>query len=65
MRKFKYYDLDGEHDISEHEIILTYWVYWSTEVFRRRPDNTFLITPDNCIDDFCAVNWAEEILDEV
>jgi len=48
--------------ISDYEILLIYWMYWSIEVFRRRPDNTFLITPDNCIDDYVMSNWCTEVI---
>lgn len=46
---------------TDYEIIVINWVWWSREVFNKRPDNTFRITPDNCINDWVAVNWAVEV----
>lgn len=47
--------------ITDYEILLVYWLYWSQKVFERRPDNIFNITPDDCIDDWCNQNGAQEI----
>ena len=49
------------HTITDYEIILIFWLRWSNEVFEKRPDNTFYITADNCIDDFCMLHWCDEI----
>ncbi len=43
---------------SEYEILLLCWCFWSNEVFHKRPDNTFEIVPDNCVDDWIITNWA-------
>lgn len=46
--------------ITDYEIILLHWMEWSALVFKNRPDNTFKITPDECVEDFCVVNWCTE-----
>ena len=50
--------------ITDYEIILIYWLYWSNAVMKNRPDNSESIIPDNCIDDFVTVHWAVEINNE-
>jgi hypothetical protein len=60
-RKWTYYvGIECEETLSERDILLLTWVWWSTEVFKRRPDNISRICPDECIADFLAVNWAWE-----
>ncbi len=61
MRYFTVYEPEGDWIISEYEIILIKWLWWSQEVFKKRPDNTFKIIPDKCIEDFCTTHWAVEI----
>jgi hypothetical protein len=59
MRHFKYQDQDGEHTFSEAQILADYYPYWQEQV--RRVGREHLISPENCIEDWVAVNWAEEI----
>ena len=49
------------YKMTDHEIIVIYWMYWYKEVMRCRPDKALEITPDECIMDFRVVHWAEEI----
>ena len=49
--------------MTELEIIQSYWCWWSREVFNRRPDNSLKITPEDCILDWVAINWAYEVED--
>ena len=47
--------------LSEQDIIDQYWEYWSTAM--KKVNKEDLITRKNCIEDFCIVNWANEIND--
>ena len=47
------------YTLTEEEIIDSYYFHWSREMCRQRLD--YLVTKDNCIDDWVAVNWAWEV----
>jgi len=47
------------YTLTEEEIIDSYYVHWSREMCHQRKDH--LVTKDNCIDDWVAVNWAWEV----
>ena len=52
-----------EKYLTEHEIIVTYWLYWCDQMFNHtQKDLKQLMTPDNCIDDWVTVNWATEVI---
>lgn len=58
MNHYKVYDPSGDFTWSEDRIIEEYWPYWSKAML----DHGGLsprITRENCIDDWCVVNWAE------
>lgn len=59
MRTFKYYDPDGEHFITEDQIIEQYFEYWKEQMSKVKKDS--LINRENCIQDFCVINWATEL----
>ena len=56
MTKYKYVDLDGEHIISDKDIIHQYFWYWSKKMKERNKEH--LISYERCIEDFCTVHWA-------
>jgi hypothetical protein len=60
MRYFEYSDLDGDYIISEEQILEEYWDYWRERMERAGKED--LINPENCIEDFCIINWAFEVL---
>lgn len=63
MRYFSYVlPDDNEIDItkviySEREILEEFWKTWSTEM--KGNGYSELISIDNCIDDWCTMNWAK------
>lgn len=61
MKIYKYCDLDGDHYITEVQIIEQYFPYWSKmmEKAGRKP----LINYQNCIEDFCVIHWAVQVED--
>jgi hypothetical protein len=58
-RYFKYDDLDGVHTVTDEEILREYFPYWQEQM--RKVGREHMISPENCIEDFVAVNWAEEV----
>ena len=68
-RKFKYVDPDGDHYITEQEILEKYWNFWHTKIYtvdtantRKLRDLPLSLQCDRCIEDFLVVHWAEEII---
>ena len=59
MRKFKFLDQDGEHVITEDEIIIQYYPYWCNQMKKVNKENE--ISVKNCIKDFITIHWAWEI----
>jgi hypothetical protein len=59
MRYYKYIDLDGDHIISEKQIIEEYWDYWRERMEHVGKED--LINTENCIEDFCIIHWAFEV----
>jgi hypothetical protein len=64
MKIFKYIepDIHGkpvEVAITEGDIILTYFDYWKSLMAKKGLIN--LITEENCVKDFCTVNYAWEV----
>jgi hypothetical protein len=60
-RYFKFTDQDGEHNVTDEQILAEYYPYWQEQV--RKVGREHLISPENCIEDWVAVNFAEEITD--
>ncbi len=59
MKQFVYCDLDGDHYITEAQIIEQYFLYWSTMMERVGKQN--LISYERCVEDFCTIHWAMEV----
>lgn len=59
IRYFKYSDQTGDYILSEENIIEEYWDYWCKRM--EHVGKKELINPENCIHDFCVINWAFEI----
>lgn len=59
MKYYKYSDQDGDHIISEEQILKEYWDYWRERM--EQADKEDLINPENCIYDFCVIHWAFEL----
>lgn len=64
MRYFTYLDNDASESsrlvpivVSEEDIRRDYYPYWAAKVKERGLDLTF----NDCITEFCAVRWAEEL----
>lgn len=51
-------------EISDHEILDDYWDWWSKAMIQKFGANHAYITPEHCIDDWVACNWAWEKKDE-
>lgn len=47
-------------EMSEQDILNKYWSHWSSLMIRKYGEGHELITEENCIEDFIAVNWAWE-----
>ena len=54
MKYYIYYDQLGEHILSEKQIILEYWDYWTTKMLSVGRSN--LINREHCIEDFCIIH---------
>lgn len=61
MRIFKYIDQDGEHTITDKEIIEQYYPYW--QMGMKRIGKVDQISEEGCIEDFIVVHWASEVKD--
>ncbi len=59
MKYYKYSDQDGDHIISEEQILKEYWDYWRERMEQAGKED--LINPENCIYDFCVIHWAFEL----
>ncbi|MCK4501016.1 hypothetical protein KAU11_11005 [Candidatus Babeliales bacterium] len=66
MRRFSYSDQDGEHTLTEDEVIADYWEYWKGKVERvtRGKPTSAMITREHCIDDWVVVHWAYEMKED-
>jgi hypothetical protein len=49
---------------TEQQILEDYWDYWNARMVAKFGEGHELITKENCIDDWIAVNWAWEKVDE-
>lgn len=47
--------------LNEAEILHDYWPHWSSLMEKKYGKGHELITDENCIDDWIAVNWAAEV----
>jgi hypothetical protein len=57
--RFAYYE-QGSDDaiiVTAADILRDYYPYWSARMLARGGRSP-LITPDNCIEDFCVAHWA-------
>jgi hypothetical protein len=64
MRYFRYLE-QGQDDepvrvtISDAQILREYFPHWKRQM--EHVGKQALISEEACIEDFCAVNWAEEV----
>ncbi len=63
MRTFLYCDPDGDHYITDEQIIREYYPYWAGRMLS--VGKILMATQENCIDDFCVGHWATEVTDEI
>ena len=61
MRRFRVNDLDGIHDVTDAEILETYYPWWASEM--RRLGRDHIISEEACIEDWVVVHWAWEIFE--
>jgi hypothetical protein len=47
-------------EYTEEQIIEEYWDFWSSKMMKKYGVGHKLITRENCIEDWLAVNWAIE-----
>lgn len=59
MKVYCYNDLDGEHKLTELEILKAYYPYWQRKM--RKVDKQEQINPRACIEDWVVVHWAWEV----
>ena len=59
IRKFKYFDQDGEHELDEQQIIDTYFSHWCK--LMKKTGKEHMISRELCIEDFCVIHWAWEV----
>ena len=61
MKYFAFCEPDPDRVLvlSELELLDQYWDYWSKMMLKA--NKSPLITPKNCIQDFCVVHWAWEV----
>ena len=52
-----YCEDDDFLEITEKEILHSYWDFWEEKMFKKYGNYT-LITAENCIADWITVNWA-------
>lgn len=53
-------DGDVTEILTEDEIIAQYYTYWSTKMIQNCPSEP--ITRERCIEDWCIVHWATEVV---
>jgi hypothetical protein len=60
MNKFLYFTQESASpvEITEDEILAEYWEFWKEKMIKKYGFNHYLQTHENCIDDWCIVNWA-------
>ena len=59
MRFFAYEDELGAYALTDEEILTTHYKEWRNKVLSKKGMESY--TPEDCIQDFCIVNWAWEI----
>lgn len=59
MRTFRYVDQDGEHTVTEEEILKDFYPEWCK--LMRKAGKEHLISEANCVDDYLVVHWAWEV----
>lgn len=47
-------------ELTEQEILKRYWKYWKGKMIEKHGEDSFLITKEECIKDWCVVNYAWE-----
>jgi hypothetical protein len=45
-------------EMTEDDILKEYWDYWTRQM--RKVNKEHLVNKENCIEDWCTVNWAWE-----
>lgn len=61
MKKYSFLEYDIPHKITmtEQEILDSSWAkHWKNKMIERFGESHEFITDENCIDEFCVVNWA-------
>jgi len=66
MRYFAYTepginDEPTEFIMSEQDIFEEYWPYWYSQMAKKYGNDHFLITFENCLEDWVMVNYAVQI----
>ena len=69
MRYYSYNEyLDNEEyaivTLSEDYILHDYWPYWQMKMLTKYPPGHSLITKENCLEDWIAINWAWEAVED-
>jgi len=63
LKRYIYTEFDGDDSrdviLTEKEILDYYWKYWSSAQWSAGVD-PIDITPEDCVQDFVLVHWAEE-----
>lgn len=60
------YNSSGEHvddeviTVTEDQIIKEYYSWWEAQMIKKFGVGHYLITPEQCIEDWIVVNWAWE-----
>ena len=70
MKVYQYYEYQPDSDkkeilveITEDEILESYWNYWNEKMVKKFGYGHELITKENCIEDFIVIHWAWEKTD--
>jgi hypothetical protein len=66
MRTWRYIEPTSAEDstavvfvVTDEEILAIYWDYWVEQMVA--VGKLLMATPENCIEDFVVVNWAEPV----
>jgi hypothetical protein len=63
VKKYSYVEYGTPHKITitEQEILNSKWAtHWKNNMIKRFGEGHEFITDEECIDEFCVVNWAWE-----
>lgn len=59
MRRFRYEDTGGVHEVEEKEIIKEYFPTWKQKMISIGKEDQ--VSYQNCVDDFCIIHYAHEV----